>query len=358
MDSWLKPDDLVPRVEHVEHDVIDRYVSTINAANMAATWIVGEAAYHWKRETNLTWDDLAADCPGFSGSSLNTRALIYERFHELAEDLRGCDFGHFRLVLNLPHDEAVKVLFWVDRTHATQRKTEQVINRIRLESFDDVDRDVGLTSIRQAPSAPPAASRAMQAVPVPPEPPPPKKETTATKQTQTPEEYKALIGNDVRLPDEPEDPAAQLLQHLDAIMAFDVEKQDRKRVARKLREKADVLDPPDDSHVATVEDARGVARLWNMLENVRHVATLTNARLDKIKTRLSDRFWNDNYRAAMLRIDQIPGLCGENNRKWVANIDWFLRPDTVAKLMEGSYDQWGTDVSGAAWDDVFGEQSD
>lgn len=33
------------------------------------------------------------------------------------------------------------------------------------------------------------------------------------------------------------------------------------------------------------------------------------------------------------------GFCrGGNDRKWVANFDWLLKPDTAAKVIEGRYD--------------------
>ena len=37
---------------------------------------------------------------------------------------------------------------------------------------------------------------------------------------------------------------------------------------------------------------------------------------------------------------------GENNRNWRANLDWFLNPDTVTRIIEGQYDD------GAAWTDL------
>jgi len=30
-------------------------------------------------------------------------------------------------------------------------------------------------------------------------------------------------------------------------------------------------------------------------------------------------------------------LLGENDRAWTATIDWFLRPDSVDKILEGQY---------------------
>lgn len=40
----------------------------------------------------------------------------------------------------------------------------------------------------------------------------------------------------------------------------------------------------------------------------------------------------------MLRIQKSSFCQGKNDRGWVASFDWFIRPDTVVKIMEGKYD--------------------
>ena len=47
----------------------------------------------------------------------------------------------------------------------------------------------------------------------------------------------------------------------------------------------------------------------------------------------------DEYQAALEHIPQCPFLLGlTKSGKWKANPDWFLRPDSVTKIMEGQYD--------------------
>jgi len=36
-------------------------------------------------------------------------------------------------------------------------------------------------------------------------------------------------------------------------------------------------------------------------------------------------------------IPDSPFLLGENDRGWRADIDWFLRPDSVTRILEGKY---------------------
>jgi hypothetical protein len=60
-----------------------------------------------------------------------------------------------------------------------------------------------------------------------------------------------------------------------------------------------------------------------------------------LKARLADTWWRENWRDAIARVCSSAGLAGKNDRGWVADLDWFLRPDTVTRLIEGKYDGWG-----------------
>jgi Fe2+ or Zn2+ uptake regulation protein len=45
-------------------------------------------------------------------------------------------------------------------------------------------------------------------------------------------------------------------------------------------------------------------------------------------------FWKD----LMRRLSESSFCIGINDRGWIANFDWFLRPDTYLKILEGKYD--------------------
>lgn len=64
----------------------------------------------------------------------------------------------------------------------------------------------------------------------------------------------------------------------------------------------------------------------------------THKRKDLVRTRLKEKSWASMWDAAMKKIPNCPFLLGKNNRGWKANIDWFLRPDSVFKIIEGQYD--------------------
>lgn len=60
------------------------------------------------------------------------------------------------------------------------------------------------------------------------------------------------------------------------------------------------------------------------------------------RARLKDPHWRDGWREALIRAGPIPALRGEGvDGNWKADVDWFLRPGTVTKLLEGKYDGWG-----------------
>lgn len=57
-----------------------------------------------------------------------------------------------------------------------------------------------------------------------------------------------------------------------------------------------------------------------------------------IRQRLKSKDWADTWRSALERIPSCPFLIGKGNRSWKADIDWFVRPDSTAKILEGKYD--------------------
>lgn len=74
----------------------------------------------------------------------------------------------------------------------------------------------------------------------------------------------------------------------------------------------------------------------------------TPKRVSSLRARLRDPAWRDGWRGALTRAGPIPGLRGQNDRDWIANVDWFLRPGTVTKILEGHYDAWKPKPTGRA----------
>jgi len=69
---------------------------------------------------------------------------------------------------------------------------------------------------------------------------------------------------------------------------------------------------------------------------------LTESRRRKLTTRLRDSWWFDNWRTAVEEIGRNPFLQG--SKGWKATFEWFLKPDSVRKIVEGDYAQHSTAV--------------
>jgi len=84
--------------------------------------------------------------------------------------------------------------------------------------------------------------------------------------------------------------------------------------------------------------AQTVVDEWNKLQALPKIVTLSSGRRKKLNARLREPFFADNWRAALKRIAESKFCTGDNPRQWVADFEFFLRPDSVAKIIEGKYD--------------------
>ncbi len=84
-------------------------------------------------------------------------------------------------------------------------------------------------------------------------------------------------------------------------------------------------------------------KAWNELAEdtgIPKIVRFTAHRSRTFAARRHDPFFVANWQAGLERIKKIPGLWGSNDRGWKGDVDWFLRPDTLVKIMEGKYDSW------------------
>ena len=68
------------------------------------------------------------------------------------------------------------------------------------------------------------------------------------------------------------------------------------------------------------------------------VTVMTAKRKAALRTRWADAFFRENWAEAMAKIPGCPFLIGQSERGWRADFDWFLKPDSVARILEGKYD--------------------
>jgi len=81
-------------------------------------------------------------------------------------------------------------------------------------------------------------------------------------------------------------------------------------------------------------------RLWNETATEcgwRHCQTMTAERKKELRARMCDTEWRETYQEALEKAKSSTFLRGMNDRNWKADIDWFLRPNTVCKILEDKY---------------------
>ncbi|HYF48911.1 MAG TPA: hypothetical protein VEJ63_05880 [Planctomycetota bacterium] len=68
----------------------------------------------------------------------------------------------------------------------------------------------------------------------------------------------------------------------------------------------------------------------------------TDKRQAAFRLRWADEFFRQNWRAGLERLKKTAFCRGENQRGWVASVEFFLRPDKLVELIEGKYEQLAT----------------
>lgn len=95
----------------------------------------------------------------------------------------------------------------------------------------------------------------------------------------------------------------------------------------------------------SVNPQQVVVDTWNELpEPFPKVRDVTKNRKKALNARLSTNFWRDNWRSGVERIPSSGFLSGKNDRRWIADFDWFIKPDSLAKILEGKYHDRGPPV--------------
>lgn len=77
---------------------------------------------------------------------------------------------------------------------------------------------------------------------------------------------------------------------------------------------------------------------WNALPSVRKAQALTDARKKAFAARIKDPAWLPRVDEALSRVAASAFCQGGGEKGWVADVDWFLRPDTIATILEGKFD--------------------
>ncbi len=94
---------------------------------------------------------------------------------------------------------------------------------------------------------------------------------------------------------------------------------------------------PQDSEPAPTADE--FAESWNSLgKPFSRILGMSGKRLTHFQNRRKEKFWCENWKQALDALPQRPFLRGESGRGgWIADADWFLKPDSVRSIIEGKY---------------------
>jgi len=85
------------------------------------------------------------------------------------------------------------------------------------------------------------------------------------------------------------------------------------------------------------KDIDQIVRAWNDSGQPK-CRQVTVPRRRALLARLKEPEWVDEWNEALERLKASSFCRGENDRRWKADFDWFIKPDTVTKLLEGKYD--------------------
>lgn len=101
---------------------------------------------------------------------------------------------------------------------------------------------------------------------------------------------------------------------------------------------------PEIAKPEKAEAPKGLTRLitlWNAIPDVQHCREATSKRITAYRQRSRNDHWMTSVAGALTKISESDFCRGKNDRGWLADIDWFLKPDTATKIMEGKYDNHG-----------------
>lgn len=93
---------------------------------------------------------------------------------------------------------------------------------------------------------------------------------------------------------------------------------------------------PSESHC---EIEAEFSETWNRVDGNVKVVRWTAQRRKQFRTRIREPAFRDNWQTALMK---FPLKCFSQADGWRPDLDWFLRPDTVMKILEGKYD-WTKD---------------
>lgn len=111
------------------------------------------------------------------------------------------------------------------------------------------------------------------------------------------------------------------------------------KVSRKLPTHITKDITKENSSVSSTTDGSDFVSLWNSKDRLPKIKALTDKRREALKVRMEEKQFAENLPLIIEKVACSDFLCGLNDRKWRADIDWLLKNDTnYVKILEGKYD--------------------
>lgn len=92
---------------------------------------------------------------------------------------------------------------------------------------------------------------------------------------------------------------------------------------------------------AAKPDFQPIVDSWNAVAadvGLPAIRSLTKNRKRILGQRLRDPAWREQWRQALDKVRGSPFCRGENNTGWRMDFEYFIKPDSVTKILEGKYD--------------------
>lgn len=305
-------------------------------------WHVGECASKWLMAYAKGRSDEAfgqeIDMPGQTVAQCRR---VFERFETTRKQFPTLRWTHFRTAL--AWDDAHECLKWAEEAEAT---VSEMKAWRRAQRGEDLFAEAGA----QDEKYPGISENTGKTPKVTPKPAKPEGRTIhrSVDEKQSAGESDAHAAGektDGEQPSpDPETVVAMAIRKIDELIGFVVANgsdQERTALREQLQSVVDLLSPAaPDGPKSSLAMANVVVNEWNMIDGIVRCKAVTPKRRSAINVRTKDPFWREHWRAAIDKIRSLKCLHGANDRNWQADIDWFLRPDTVAQVIEGKYDSW------------------
>ena len=105
-----------------------------------------------------------------------------------------------------------------------------------------------------------------------------------------------------------------------------------------MAERSAPCPPPAARAASLLPQIQEVFDAWNLTDGLPKCLLISDQRRRSLAVRLKDPFFVANWPAALVRVAASDFARGLTGGTWRVDFDFFIKPNSVAKIMEGKYD--------------------